>query len=354
MRRKTDENAEEILEGQIPEFQDPQPTIDPEIGRVGGKLLHKIGDAGIDNSELKETIAEKKLSGLGTNIRENVQVRDGWMHCERELLGERSVFYPEDWEFYIRPATVDAIRNWSTVDEENSANVDDVFNEILKACLSIRTPNGPKPWNSINSWDRFFFVLLVREYTFKKGESKIEFEEECANCDALVKFTLDSQSLMYDMPGSDVMQYYDPESRSWMIDPSEYDIDEDRITFYNPTVEKDANIKAWMIERLQENRKFKIDPAFIKFLSWMAPKISKDSEIAKRQIREYQLKYKSWDIDTYVFFEDVIKNISVTPATTLRGFCESCGEEATARVRFPNGVSDLFNFKHKSRKFGSK
>lgn len=357
------DSMEEALATQIPDATIEQetnhietPGAEPEsmIGKVGGTLSHRFGNVHDSDEETIEKLKEKKLSTRGANILQNTSVRDGWMSVDRELLGERSQFYPEDWEFYIRPATVEAIRNWSTVDEENSLNVVDVFNEILKSCLSIKTPTGPKPWNEINAWDRFFFILLIREYTFKTGEQKISYSEPCINCDSDVEFNLDSQSLMYDCPDEEVMQYYDPATRTWMIDPTEYDIESEIIKLYNPTVEKDANIKNWLMARLQENRNFKIEPSFIKFVSWMAPKISKDSEMAKRQMREYQTRFKSFDIEMFTFLEDVIRNITVTPLPTLKATCSACGEEVTAQVNFPNGVRDLFNFNNKSRKFGKK
>ena len=41
------------------------------------------------------------------------------------------------------------------------------------------------------------------------------------------------------------------------------DVNEDPITLYLPTLEKDANIKAWMIQRYQDKKK--VDNIFIKF-----------------------------------------------------------------------------------------
>lgn len=364
-------NMEEALASQIPEFNDVPPTTNYQTksieeqehvveehgktGMLGAQLNHKPGTSILEDKDGdREMVHTKHLSRIGESIDRNSFIRDGWMLMDKSLLGGRAMFYPEDWNFYIRPATVEAIRNWSTIDDNNMNVIDDVFNEILKSCLTIRTSQGQKPWYCINSWDRFFFVLTIREYTFEQGESKIEYHEECTNCECDVVFDLTSQSLMYDMPDQEVMSMYDQQSQTWLIDPMDYDIDTDPITLYLPTVEKDANIKAWMIARLQENRNAKIDSVFIKFLTWLAPKISKDENIAKRQVKEYKAKFESWDIEMFQFMDDVIANIIVTPATSLKTTCPSCGEEVTSVIRFPDGVSSLFNVVRKSKKFGSK
>lgn len=361
MARRKDEDMEEALRGQIPEFKEktdntPQGQSTQEVGL--GKLNHVPGhhpDEEFFKKEDERTFKEKKLTGIGGNILKNAEVRDGWLPVDRALLGDRSMFYPADWKFYIRPATVQAIRNWSMIDDQNGNSIDEVFNEVMKDCLSIKTgEDRPLPWYNVNSWDRFFFILLIRAYTFKTGEKKIAYHEECSNCEGDVEFELSYDSLIYDLPDPEIINMYDRATRTWVIDPTEYEIEAEPMSFYIPTLEKEANIKAWMIARLQENRNAKIDPVFIKFLTWIAPKISKDPEIAKRQIKQYKVKFESWDVDEFSFWNDVIANIEVTPATILKTTCPHCGEEVTSPIRFQDGVRSLFNVANKHRKFGSK
>lgn len=352
---------EQVLSDQIPDFDKVNnvPTEAPEEKTptaatfIGQKLTHKPGGYGqVDAKETEKIISEKKLTRIGENIRQSAEIRDGWIDVDKRLLGERMKFYPETWNFRIRPANVDAIRNWSTIDDENPNSIDDVFNEILKSCLTIVTPNGPLPWGKIRSWDRFFFILLVRQYTFETGEKYIKFDEDCPNCDNPVTFTLDATSLDYDMPDPEIMHYFSQDEQTWVIDPIEFDVHEDPITLYLPTLEKDASIKNWLIARIQEKKK--VDNVFIKFLPWLAPQISKDDKIAARQIREYEAKFKSWDIEMFSLMDDIIKNIQITPATSLKTQCPICGEETTAAIRFPNGVRGLFAIQSGHKKFGKK
>jgi len=86
----------------------------------------------------------------------------------------------------------------------------------------------------------------------------------------------------------------------------------------------------------------------------MAPKISKDLDIAKKQIKDLEFKFKSWDIDLFSFIDEVLRNIVVTPKDKLITTCPVCGEEVTAPIRFQSNIGDLFNVSNKHRKFGSK
>ena len=334
---------------EAPSTNMPSQMIGKKINRLPGAMSNE------ERERDKEFIKSQNLSRIGQKIGETSRVREGWLPVDRALLGERDIFYPSDWSFYIRPATVEAIRNWSMIDDQNGNSIDEVFNEVLKTCLQIKdSTDRPIPWHNICSWDRFFFLLLIREYTFTQGEMKIKYEEDCIECDNPVTFELSSTALMYDMPDPEVLKYYDQQTRTWHIDPEEYDVHENPITLYVPTLEKDANIKAWMIARLQENRNRKIDNTFIRFLMWMAPKISKDTTISNKQIKGFETQFKAWDTDMFTFMDDVLRNIIVTPSSKLTATCPVCGEEMTSDIRFPNSIRDLFNVSNRSKKFGKK
>jgi len=351
--KEIDENAlENALAGQIPEAQQPQ--VETQVSQDPPKISHIPGQRKqFSDEEMNEFYEKSGATRVGGNIFENAEIREGWVSVDKSLLGERAQFYPESWEFKIKPATVEAIRNWSMINDENPNSIDDVFNEILKTCLAIKTPQGPMPWSLIRSWDRFWFILLIREYTFIHGEREVRFTEECPECGDDVEFKLTSQSLMYDMPDESVMKHYLQEDQTWLIDPQEYDVNwNESVTLYLPTLDKDANLKAWLIDRIQNKKK--VDQVYLKFITWLAPKISKDLTIAQRQIREYENIIKSWNTDMFSFMDEVITNIMVTPASSLIATCPKCGEEVTAQVRFPNGVRDLFNVSSGRKKFGNK
>jgi hypothetical protein len=262
------------------------------------------------------------------------------------------MFYPEDWEFSIRPATVQAIKNWTSVDEEDPEALNKVFNEIIRLCVRITdSKETVHTWQEVNSWDRFWFILKVREYTFVKGENKIEYTDQCENCDEDLVFTLNSSSLTYEFPDDDLLKYWD--GSKWVIDPREYDVDADPITLYTPKLGKDQAIIDWAIARARQGKK-DIDENFIKFLVWMISKPSRDPQNFETQVRQAQNIYKSWSIEMNSFMNDVVRNITINPSEKLLTKCPHCGAEVTSQVRFPNGVRALFQTATKAKKFGSR
>lgn len=320
-----------------------------------GKVQHQEIIGGKASLSGEEEKSREEFESKVSQMREakQIPITQGWIPLDRSELGIRSIFYPKDWDFYIKPATVQAVKNWTAIDETRADQVNRVLNEIVKSCVKIDTHNPLQTagWMKINSWDRFWFILKVREATFTRGETSIEFEDECSECGETIKYTLTSNSLFYEFPDDDLIEKY-WDGQQWNIDPREYDVDHEPITLYTPTLGKDDAIIEWATARARMNQK--IDETFVRFLMWMLPKPAKDAQMLDRQIEKLYKEYKSWSVEMYEFMDDVVRNITINPSEQLRQPCPYCGQEATSNVRFPNGIKVLFKSETKAKKFGSR
>lgn len=340
-------------------------NLEEQIGAMGGdpnenasigKLKHAVSYGQQENLSASE---QEKLDKFlersrkhTTEINQETSISEGWIPINRDEMGIRSIFYPEMWEFYIRPATVQAIKNWTAIDEERPDVLNNVFNDIIKTCVKINT-NSDKGagWAQINSWDRFWFVLKVREYTYLNNQNTINFNDECSECNTEIEYNLRSNSLFYEFPDEDLIEKY-WNGESWTIDPNEYDVNHDPITLYTPKLGKDDAIINWATDKIRAKQK--IDETFIKFLVWLIPNASKDMNILDKQIQKIYKDYKNWDLNMFTFMNDVINNITINPSEQLRVKCPNCGQEATSTVQFPNGIKVLFEVKSNAKKFGSR
>jgi hypothetical protein len=336
--------------------------LEGQIGEMGGedtqslgKLIHK------ESYGQKRDLDEDERKGLEDFIsrndknrekREEASISQGWIPIDRNEMGIRSIFYPESWEFYIRPATIQAIKNWTAIDEERPDVLNNVFNDIIKTCVKIDTHESTGAgWAQIKSWDRFWFILKVREYTSSQDNNKIEFSDDCSECSSEIYYSLTSNNLFYEFPDEDLIEKYWYDGQ-WEIDPREYDVDHEPITLYTPTLGKDEAIIEWATAKV--HNKQKVDETFVKFLIWMLPKVIKDPAMMDRHIQNLYKEYKSWDLDMFNFMNDVVNNITINPSEKLRVTCPHCGQEATSTVQFPNGIKVLFEVKSNAKKFGSR
>lgn len=337
-------------------------VLEEQIGEMGGepqttsigKLKHKESYGGKSElSDQEQADMNEFLARSNKHKKEEISapISDGWIPINREEMGIRSQFYDDSWEFYIRPATVQAIKNWTAVDEERADVMNNTFNEIIKTCVKIVSPSGNVSWNQIKSWDRFWFILKVREYTYAKGQNKIEFQDECSECGEEIDYTLTSEGLFYEFPDPDLVEKY-WKGDCWKIDPREYDVNEQPIVLFTPTIARDSAIIDWASAKVRAGGK--VDETFINFLVWLLPKPAKDMQLLDRQITQIYKEYKKWSIDMFTFMTDVVKNITINQSEKLRAICPCCGREATSTVQFPNGIKVLFEVKTSAKKFGSR
>jgi hypothetical protein len=339
-------------------------TLAEEIGALGaeeaqglGKLKHKSAYGQKEDLNADEEASLNAFLSRGKQLKEQreeaevIEISGGWIPINRDDMGIRSMFYPSSWEFFVKPATMQAIKNWTSIDESRPDQVNKVFDEIIKQCVKIDThsPVGAG-WAQVRSWDRFWFILKVREYTFTTGESKIEFEDECTECGQNLTYKLTADALHYEFPDENLIQDY-WNGTTWEIDPSEYDVDHEPITLYTPTLGKDSMIIDWAVAKQREGGK--IDEGFIEFLVWMLDKPSRDLQMLDRQIQKLYKEYRSWDVDMHGFMKDVIKNITINPSENLSMRCPHCGQETISGVQFPDGIGKLFGGS-KAKKFGSR
>ena len=337
-------------------------AMDSQIGDIGaettglGKLKHDPMNPNALNSDEKkdmDAFLEKSRKRHDESFNTSNDIRDGWIPISRDELGERSQFYPENWEFRVRPATVESIKNWSAIDDARIDQLNSVYNEIIKSNVSIKAGDQTVSWQNINSWDRFWFILKVREYTFSKGEANLSYTEECPECGSEITYYLNPQTVNFEYPDTDIIEkYWNSVDRCWVINPADYDVDNDTIKLYIPTLGKEEQILQWIYAQVQAGKK--IDEQFIKYLPWLMKNASKDPSTLDSQISLVQRQYKQWSLDMFLFMKDVINNIAVTPLQTMKMKCPACGEEVTSSVQFPNGIKSLFIAESRYKKFGTK
>ncbi len=352
-------------------------AIASQIGDMGGepqaglgKLTHKRSygqkeDLTPEEEASKEAFLKRQKRALSDSadgglpniiLDTESPISEGWIPLSINDFGIRGQFYPSNWEFYIRPATVMAMKNWVGVDEKNALQLNKVFDEIVKQCVKIKTTSGQTvPWSHINTWDRFWLILKVRELTFASNKKTITFEDSCTECDQEITFELRSDTLHYEFPDADIVKkHWNPDEMCWDIDLTEYGVDDhEPVTLYTPTLSKQQAIIDWA-QRMY-NRGKKVDENFASvYLPWLLDRVPKDEVQFDKMVSKIEKEYKGWSVACFELMTDIIRNITINPKETLKQTCPHCGEEVVSNVQFPNGVKILFQAETRVQKFGSR
>jgi hypothetical protein len=153
-------------------------------------------------------------TNLTPNIKKNISAGNelGWQQIKLGDLPTQGLFYPENTEIIIRAAVGAEIRHWSTLDETNLSLLDDMLNYVIERCVQVKHKTERLSWKDIKEIDRFYLILAISEYTFIKGENKLQVKVSDSK-----KVDVTKEMINYITFDERLMKFYDSELRLFNI-----------------------------------------------------------------------------------------------------------------------------------------
>lgn len=178
----------------------------------------------------------------------------GYKNIPLENLPSGGLFYPDGTQIAIRAASVNEIRHWSTIEEDDMLGVDDMLNYVIERCVRIKIPGMSSNWKDIKDIDRFYIIFAIREFTFKDGENKLYVNDGEGN-----KIEVRKEMIKYFELNENLRKYYDSENKLIQLNLR----NGEQIPVYMPSIGVSQFIKNYVRGKQQQGKKF--DEAFIKF-----------------------------------------------------------------------------------------
>lgn len=302
---------------------------DPIVKKSPIKPLDKI-----DLGRSKSTLLESTISSANDNF---------WKTIPLENLPSRGMFYPDGSEITVRSATVNEIRHWSTIDENDMLDIDDQLNFIIEKCVRFKVRGGEYwlSWRDLAEMDRLYIIFVIYEITFPDGQnelySKIECTTTCAE-DGRYKDEVKVRSSMlqlFEMP-SELMEWYSPQYKCFEIISDKLN---ETFYLYAPTI--------GVIERLRKrisdvrNQGHQVDKAFIR----MAPYLIQDwSKFGADQYNALLNNSFGWHVNKLTFIIKFSKLMKEAKRTSISTICPKCGSKIIVNLFSQDSftIEDLF------------
>lgn len=272
--------------------------------------------------------APPSLGRVNTNVEMPLMADVGYLKIPMKDLPSQGLFYPDETQIVIRAASVGEIRHWSSIDETDYSNMDDILNFIIEKCVRVKIPNLPATWKDIKDIDRFYLIFAIREFTFKNGENKLyvpgdDNQRIEVTKDMISYFNLDDK----------INKFYDQESRNFVVRKNKR-INED-IEFFIPSIGLAQFIKNYVQEKRRNNKPF--DESFIKFASfifsdWRGLTHDKYEKVVSNSV--------DWSIEKISLYDKFTELLAggINPKIVY----ESGGMEQEAPLNFSGGIKSLF------------
>lgn len=293
---------------------------------------NKVQESDIENY-VKKTESEKPVTSLGkvdVNKDRPIVGEVGYIDVPIKDLPSQGLFYPDNTTIAIRAASVAEIRHWSTIDETNYSNMDDILNFIIEKCVRIKFPDRPSSWKDIKDIDRFYLIFAVREFTFKNGENKLYVPGENNE-----RIEVTKDMISYFNLNEKIKRFYSHDEKCLII-PEGGKLNLPKpIKFYIPSIGVAQFLKKYVQGKQRKEEDF--DESFIKYANfifndWRALTL----ERYENEVRE-SLTWSIEKISIYDKFSDLLAD-GVDPKIVY----EKGGTEQEAPLNFQGGIKSLF------------
>ena len=338
--------AKELMGGL--DYDDDQKTqIDESPSGIQNETI-EIPEEKKENppKEEKKTI-QMEIPKVDQNPQINIQEKDAvfevhWKNLPTKLLPSKGLFYPENTRMAIRPCDVKEIRHFSTIDEDDSLDIERKLSFILERCLRIDFPNqGVVSYKDLKQEDRFYIIMAIRDLTFLRGENSLILrpKKTCKatpECPFKDGFELRSGNLSSYELEDEILKRYSPEKRCFVFTFRDTG---KSFEVFVPTIGVTHEISNFA--STCSSREIEIEDGFLDIAPFIMPEWrGLNFENILGFMKE---KYNQWGKKEFSLLYQISERIKIGTKTEAKQQCPVCGEgEVTADITFPGGIRSLF------------
>jgi hypothetical protein len=291
---------------------------------------------------IQEIIPEKKEESFNPQV----EVKDSvfeihWKNLPIHLLPSKGLFYPEGTRMAIRPCEVKEIRHFSTIDEDDSLDIERKLSFVLERCLRIDFPQeGVVSYKDLKQEDRFYIIMAIRDLTFLRGENSLILipNRKCKNteeCKISEGFELRSGNLTSYELDNEILKRYNPETRSFMFT---FKDTKESFEIFVPSIGVTQALSDF--SSACYSRKISIEDGFLEIAPFIIPEWrGLDFDTILSMMRSSS----QWSKEEFSLLYQISEKIKIGTKTEAKQKCQVCGEgEVTAEITFPGGIRSLF------------
>jgi hypothetical protein len=251
----------------------------------------------------------------------------GWIRLPIKDLPSMGLFYPEGTEIAIRAATAGEIRHWSTIQEEDLNELDNILNYVLERCATFKVPEKHSSWKDLKEVDRFYILLAIREFTFIKGENNLQVK-----ISETKKMDVTKEMIDYMNFDEKLMKYYDDVKRCFVLKFKSGKSIEVTI----PSIGVTGFLKNYVQRKRQGQQSFDMD--FIP----ISPFVIKEWRgLNDNTYEQFVIDSNGWTIEEISVLTH-LKDLFVNTFNPVIKYVDEGGAERTAPLSFLGGIKSIF------------
>ena len=259
----------------------------------------------------------------------------GWHQIYSENFPSGGRYYSEDMKVTIKAATVNEIRHFSTIDENDPYSVDEAITDLLKICVKVSYPDKAGSWKDIKEEDKIYLILSIRELTFAEDENRISFTVKCPSCKTDNEMEIKNENFQTRELPAILAKYYDPERKLFVIKTKSFG----DIIMQPPSVGTMRIVADYIKQIQQAGENVKEYMPFLKVLPYLSPEWR---GLSVPKLNNLKMDFLRWNKDKFLMYTQLTEKMQVGVQEKMLKKCTSCQEPIEAEIQLPTGIKGLF------------
>lgn len=302
---------------------------------------------GLEDEEMEKSPKEEKKEQEYVSLTAFVPISP-------EKLPSKHLFYDDDVDITIRPASIQEIKVYSSIDDTDAFEVERAVATMLNNCCKIvKSGNTLKSYRDLSEFDKVYTFFSIRDRTFlaHKRESNLMNKSECSHCGHKNSKTIDQNTFGFYQISEELMRYYNENERCFIFEDSE--IGNTPLKFYIPTVGSSEKIMEYIKKKEIEKQTGEggyyntNDLTILMYITQDWRSFDDEDKYIMKNLSDMK---NIWNESRYELATEVTRMLKVGIKPNIIYACESCGKEIKAAIRFQRW-GHLFSSKHILSKF---
>lgn len=277
----------------------------------------------------------------------------GFRDVKLDILPDRGITLPKDTRISCRGLTLEEIKHYSSMNEEEIFDIEEKTGEIFDSCIRIYFGDKLKSWKDISQTNRIFLLFFLRDLTMQDHgrDIKLYHTADAPNGEK-VKAEITNDIFAYNKIPDGIMKFYNHDERLFIVKDNGMEI----FRFSIPTMGVVYHLKKYIIEKLEKQRRGESGGNYNrqlvdKYAEWL---ITDWRYIDDDFMQKLHQKYATFSPDILDILDYLHKNFAYNVKPTVELSYSGGEKKFDSVITFPRGIANLFSLSDISnRLFGN-
>jgi len=266
----------------------------------------------------------------------------GYKNMPMASLPSKGNFYPIDFVLEFRALTLEEIKYYSTMDENDIYDVNDKIYSVLQQGVRCMVRGKIGSFRDLTETDKIYMIFAIRDLTMLRHGKEVKLTQvvPCTKCEEKTKVEIVNDIFGYYEIPRGIMRWYNEEKRGFYVTSPKLD---SPIEAYVPTIGTMDFISKYVREKEKMKREGKdgfYDKQFMTFLQFLVPDWRMLND---KYVSEMYGKFKSvWNSDKHQALIEFSEKLAFSIKPTIDVTCKN-EHKANVPIIFRRGYRSIFD-----------